>query len=92
VPPDWVFLVPFGGMATGIVFMVVMYKLIARWIDRRQVGSGASAEELRQLRDQVESLGDVADRVAELEERVDFAERMLAQQRREALPGGTGGV
>jgi hypothetical protein len=83
-----VFLVPFGGMATGIVFMVVTYKLIARWIDRRQVGSGASAEELQKLRDEIASLETVADRVAELEERVDFAERMLAQQRREGLPGG----
>jgi hypothetical protein len=87
-----VFLVPFGGMATGIVFMVVLYKLIARWIDRRQVGGGASAEELRELRDQIVSLGAMVDRVAELEERVDFAERMLAQQRHEGLPGGTGGV
>jgi hypothetical protein len=83
-----VFLVPFGGMATGIVFMVVMYKLIARWIDRRQLGSGATAEELHQLRDQIDALGAVVDRVAELEERVDFAERLLAQQRREGLPGG----
>ena len=88
MPPDWVFLVPFGGMATGIVFMVVMYKLIARWIDRRQVGSGASAEELQRLRADVEALEGMADRVAELEERVDFAERMLAQRRREGLPGG----
>jgi hypothetical protein len=83
-----VFLVPFGGMATGIVFMVVMYKLVARWIDRRQVGSGPSVEELRQLRSEIEALEGMAGRVAELEERVDFAERMLAQQRREGLPGG----
>lgn len=86
--PDWVFLVPFGGMATGIVFMVVTYKLIARWIDRRQVGGGASAEELQRLRGEVAVLGTMVDRVAELEERVDFAERMLAQQRRDGLPGG----
>lgn len=88
MPPDWVFLVPFGGMATGIVFMVVLYKLIARWIDRRQVGSGVSAEELQQLRGEVEALAAMVDRVAELEERVDFAERMLAQQRHDELPGG----
>ncbi len=89
MPPDWVFLVPFGGMATGIVFLVVTYKLIVRWIDRRQVGSGASAEELERLRGEVEALGTMVDRVAELEERVDFAERLLAQQRREGLPGGS---
>jgi len=84
-----VFLVPFGGMATGIVFMVVTYKLIARWMDRRQVGSGSSAEELQRLRDEVAALETVVDRVAELEERIDFAERMLAQRRHEGLPGGT---
>jgi hypothetical protein len=76
-------------MATGIVFLVVTYKLIVRWIDRRQVGSGGSAEELERLRGEVEALGTVVDRVAELEERVDFAERLLAQQRREGLPGGS---
>jgi predicted metalloendopeptidase len=59
-------------------------------------GDDASREELRMLRDEMErqrtELDAVHERLAEVDElhnRVDFAERMLAQVReKNALPGG----
>lgn len=49
----------------------------------------AIREELEQLRARLAELEGVPDRVAELEERIDFSERLLTQQREsERLPGG----
>ncbi len=51
--------------------------------------SGAPSRELEELRHEVRSvLDDVQFRLTEMEERLDFAERLLAQARqRESLPG-----
>ncbi len=52
-------------------------------------GGGASPQELDALRSDVRALmEDVQIRLTEMEERLDFTERLLAQQRhREGLPG-----
>jgi hypothetical protein len=57
-----------------------------RRIEARISGGGPQAEELAQRLADLEAC---AQRVAELEERVDFAERMLTQQREaDQLPAG----
>jgi len=76
-------LIPLAGMATGAVFLVIAYKLVAKWMDYRHrpaVTSG-SDEQLRELGDDLALMQDLPGRVAELEERLDFAERLLAQAR-----------
>ena len=74
-------LIPLFGMATGALFMVGVYKIIVRWIDRGRTGDATGlADEIAQLRDEVEALREVNARVLELEERVDFTERLLAQR------------
>jgi len=94
VPPDVWVLIPLGGMATGALFLVGVYKLVSRWIDsrqRRDLPAGVE-DELVELRAQVAELDGLPHRVAELEERLDFAERLLAQARQgsaELGPGGT---
>jgi hypothetical protein len=55
----------------------------ARWPGETPRGDRAEVEDLRE---RLVELDDMARRVAELEERVDFAERLLAQQRDAALP------
>lgn len=60
----------------------------------RRFGGGRAGEtsntELIALRAEVEELRDLPPRIAELEERLDFAERMLTQQREaERVSGGT---
>jgi hypothetical protein len=81
-PEALVMLIPLGGIALGGLFLVGVYKLLARWMDRSRLGgSAALSEEVARLREEVDVLRDVSQRVAELEERLDFTERMLSQQR-----------
>jgi len=89
VPPDVWALIPLGGMATGALFMFGIYKLISRWMElRHRPGPEAlSDHDLQELRVEVAELRALPERVAELEERLDFAERLLAQHRTDALPG-----
>ena len=91
VTPDE--LIPFFGMATGVVFLVavaitivrVAQSQIGQAIARRIHGKGSADPELReeieQLREQVATL---EHRVADGEERLDFTERMLARAREPA--------
>ncbi len=89
--PDWLWIqnviFPLVGMGMGMLFMFGVYRVAIRWIDRRherlmaERGSGAGAGDLHQLRARVEALEDSVGRVQEMEERLDFAERLLTQQR-----------
>lgn len=81
------------GMAAGGLFG--LYRLLQRWIDRKHQrelagGSGAGAQDVEELRARVAALEAGADRVQELEERLDFAERMLARERDRPALGGHG--
>jgi hypothetical protein len=77
--------------------MWLVYKTINRHLDRRHErqmtsSSGAALHELEDLRVRVDALELGAERLQELEERIDFTERMLAQQQRQRLDsGGAGG-
>jgi predicted phage tail protein len=67
--------------------MVIFYVLgpLAKALGRRLEGAvGADAADLQALRTEVEQLRELHPRVAELEERLDFAERALLSAR-----GGT---
>ncbi len=89
--PDWLWIqnviFPLVGMGMGVLFMFGVYRVATRWIDRRherlmaERGSAGGAGEMQQLRARVEALEDSVGRVQELEERLDFTERVLAQQR-----------
>ena len=83
--PDLWAIVPIAGMATGAFFMFGAYKLLTRWLDARARRETAlPSEELRDLQHEVEELRALPERVAQLEERLDFAERLLAQERERA--------
>ena len=84
-PGAFVMLIPLAGMAIGVVFMVGIYKLASRWMDRKRLPEGDLADEVDRLRGEVNALRDVALRVDELEERLDFAERLLAQRQPDRL-------
>ena len=90
--PEWV--APFAAMMLVIaagVFLVM--PLIRAWAKRLERGTsdadGALHEEVRQLRDRVSELEGTAMHVAELEERLDFAERLLAQRDVARVPDGS---
>jgi DNA repair exonuclease SbcCD ATPase subunit len=90
------------GEAPFVVFGVLGLGSIAAWVlrplvmglGRRLEGKGgpdpALATEVEELRRQVQELQAERHRLMDVEDRLDFAERMLAQRREEpqALPGG----
>ena len=85
MPPQMVALITIAIVA-GVAF--VLYPL-ARALARRLEGRSASPELLQQveeLRDRVQDLEASQHRVTELEERLDFTERLLAQRRDIELP------
>jgi hypothetical protein len=75
---------PLIGMGMGTFLLYGVYRTVNRILDRRherRLGAAPQVqEELAELRDRVERLEAQASRVPELEERLDFAERMLAKQ------------
>lgn len=73
----------------GPLLAVMVVPTLAKRFLRMSAGSGeAPRAEVEELRERVAEFDDMSRRLAELEERVDFAERLLAQQRDTALPGG----
>jgi hypothetical protein len=80
--------IPLAGMATGLLLALAGIRAVSRHFERRHEarlhqGDGQGLrEEVQQLRSQVESI----------EERLDFAERLLTQERnRRPLEPGPGG-
>ena len=85
MPPQMVALIAIAAVA-GVA--LVLYP-IAKALARRLEGRNASPELMQQideLRDRVHDLESSQHRVAELEERLDFTERLLAQRRDIELP------
>jgi len=82
---------PLIGMAMGAFVLYGAYRTVNRLLDRRHEAQravgGAGAEEIRHLEERVALLEEQSGRVQELEERLDFAERMLAKQGQRPLLG-----
>lgn len=78
-PPVWAFIIPIVAIiVTGIVLYPLL-RALARRLENKV--SGGVQEELDELRSRIMTLEEQAMRVPELEERVDFAERLLASAR-----------
>jgi len=85
MPPQMLALIAIAAVA-GVA--LVLYP-IAKALARRLEGRNASPElmqQIEELRDRVHDLEGSQHRVAELEERLDFTERLLAQRRDLELP------
>lgn len=93
-PPDSmpapVFVIVALAVVIGAVLLFYpLLRALARRIEGRHQLDPALLEELEQLRARVAEVEGLQHRVAELEERVDFTERMLAQRASpERLPEG----
>jgi len=86
--PDWIWfqnvIIPIFGMGLGAFAMFGVYRTINRALDRRHerllaADKGGASPELEEMRSRLELLEDAAYRVQDLEERVDFAERLLTR-------------
>ena len=95
--PDFVWfqnvVLPIMGMGLGAFAMFGVYRTVNRALDRRhesqlaeRSGSG-DRELLDELRGRVDALEDQALRVQELEERLEFTERLITQQQHRRLEG-----
>lgn len=94
--PDFIFwnsvVIPLAGMGVTLVIALSIVKAITRHLDRRHearlaAGSGGTGQgEVEALRSE---MGQLRGQVESLEERVDFAERLLTQERsrRQVEPG-----
>jgi predicted nucleic acid-binding Zn-ribbon protein len=85
MPPG--IIVPIAGMVTGLILLAPVVRTVVRIAEKKLAGRPEGEElaalrhEVRILHDRLDRLEDGDDRLAELEERLDFAERMLTQQR-----------
>jgi hypothetical protein len=71
-------LIVMGGVIGAVLLLGPVGRALARRLDKRGASDPAVYPELEQLRGQLEQQGQ---RIVELEERLDFAERMLSQRR-----------
>ena len=81
-PPDWVGVVTV--MSLGIIVAgIILFPLMRAWARRLDRGTVTDdlLDELAHLRERVAELEGQGARVAELEERVDFTERLLTEAR-----------
>lgn len=89
LPPAVTLLITLGFFAACAVVLYPLVRAISRRLEGRPAADPALRSELDQLRHRLDDAELLQARVMELEERVDFTERLLATQRREAerLPG-----
>ena len=82
---------PLIGIAFGGLVLFGVYRTVNRYLERRQGAPELEGlqTEVEQLRSKAEGVEELVYRLNEVEERLDFAERILAQQKQERLgPGG----
>jgi hypothetical protein len=93
-----VFLIPLAGIGALVALGLPLVRGVVRYLERKGAGAAGGVEaeglrsELDELRARLELVENANGRLTELEERLDFAERLLTQQRAHAgLPGGEEG-
>ncbi len=79
MPPQAIFLIVLASLAAVTIVLYPLLRAIARRIEGRG-GMESARAELEELRARVAQLEEGHPRLLELEERVDFAERLLAQR------------
>jgi hypothetical protein len=86
-PPAIVMIVALGLIATTVILWPIM-RALARRLEGKGAADPALHAEIEQLQHRLGEVDALQQRVAELEERIDFTERMLARtQAPAALPG-----
>ncbi len=98
--PDFVWIqevvFPILGMGGTVLVMFGLYRTVNRALERRHErkmggSGGASRNEIERLTSRIEVLEESTERMQELEERMDFTERVLTQQKeRDRLAPGRG--
>jgi Tfp pilus assembly protein PilO len=88
-PPAVVFIVV-AALAASVIILWPLMRAFARRVEGKGTGDAALRAEVDQLQARLSEVDTLHHRIAELEERVDFTERLLAQSHEapgRALPG-----
>lgn len=80
--PQTVAVLIFSAIVAGLFILWPIARAIARRLEGRPAADREVREELEELRARLAQLEDGHGRMAELEERVEFAERLLARESR----------
>lgn len=83
-PPAVIVLIALASIAAVAFVTYPLLRALARRLEGRPALDAATLAELDGLRDRLGEMDQLQHRVAELEERLDFTERLLAQQREAA--------
>jgi hypothetical protein len=89
-----VLLIPLAGIGALIALGLPLVRGVVRYLERKGAGAGsleadALRSEMDELRMRLEQVESTSGRLTELEERLDFAERLLTRQRAGGeLPAG----
>ncbi|HKI95190.1 MAG TPA: hypothetical protein VJ992_07850 [Gemmatimonadales bacterium] len=95
-PPEMIVAMSGIAMLSGALFGV--YRTLNHWIDRRherlmaEERGPTAGPELRDVRERIDQLEELGFRLQELEERLDFTERVIARQSHAQLPAEDGGT
>jgi hypothetical protein len=88
MPSGAIFALALTGLFAAVLILWPLVRALSRRIEGRGEPDQAMLEEMDQMRQRLAQLEDLPHRVAELEERAEFAERLLSQNRDvERLPG-----
>ncbi len=73
--------IPIAGMITGVVICIGFFKTVRHLIDRKSVRSpdASLTAEVAELHARIDGLERRTELIDELEDRIDFAERLLAR-------------
>ena len=84
-------LIPIAGMTSGVVTVVAVAHTIRHWVNKhyehkRRLSAGGDTDRMTEVEERMAAMAeDLAGRMLDLEERVDFTERVLAQGRDRGL-------
>ena len=90
--PPMVLLIVIAALTAGVIILWPLMRAFARRLEGKGGTDQALQADLEQLRTQLGDVDALQHRIAELEERVDFTERLLAQShdpQSKVLRGGT---
>ena len=75
-------IIPIAGMLTGVVLSVGFFRTVRHFIDRKTGGSldVDLKAEVADLQSRIDALEHRSERVDEIEDRLDFTERLLARK------------
>jgi len=88
--PEEILILSFTSIVAVTALGFGLMRTISKHLERKYSGGGDSKAlraEVEDLRTQLQGVDDLRERMADLEERIDFNERVLAQRRDKALPG-----